>query len=209
MKTPQLLFATKNPGKLIELRALLQGLRVEVIGAAEMEGLPDVEEDGATFLENAIKKAREVAAACRLPALADDSGLEVDALSGRPGVHSARYAGPLASDEDNNRKLLAELADVPPSERGARFRCVMALCDPCGSLGEQALTASGVCEGRILLEPRGTGGFGYDPLFFCPELGQTFAEAGVGPKGGVSHRAQATLALMPALCEYLHLQTCA
>lgn len=198
----RLVFATRNRGKLVELRALLSDLDVEVLAAADL-GVPDVEEDGATFCANAVKKAREVAAATRLPALADDSGLEVDALGGEPGVHSARYAGRHGDDAANNEKLLARLAGVAPERRTARFRAVVALADPRGPLGDRVLTAEGACEGVILEAPRGAGGFGYDPLFFSPELGMTFAEAGVGGKGGLSHRARAIVALLPELRAYL------
>ncbi len=193
----KLVFASRNPGKLAELRQLTADLDVEVVSAADL-GVPDVVEDGATFEANAVKKAREVAAATGLPALADDSGLEVDALGGAPGVHSARYAGGHGADAANNRKLLAALAAVPPERRTARFHAVVALADP----GGEIWTAHGACEGVILDAPRGAGGFGYDPLFFSPELGMTFGEAGVGPKSGVSHRARAMRALAPRLAAY-------
>lgn len=193
----KLVFATRNPGKVAELRQLVAGLDVEVVSAADL-GVPDVVEDGATFEANAIKKAREVAAATSLPALADDSGLEVDALGGEPGVQSARYAGGHGDDAANNRKLLAALAGVPPERRTARFRCVVALADPTG----EVWTADGACEGVVLDAPRGDGGFGYDPLFFSPELGMTFAEAGIGHKSGLSHRARAMRALTPRLAAY-------
>lgn len=201
-----LVFATRNQGKLVELRALLAG--TEVLGvdeAAQRLGrpIPDVVEDADTFAGNAIKKAREVSQATGLPALADDSGLEVDALDGAPGVYSARYAGEGAGDAANNAKLLQALAGVPRARRAARFRCVLALADVTGPLGEQTLTADGTCEGVVLEAPRGTGGFGYDPLFLVPELGQTFAELGVGPKGDLSHRARAMQAIRPRLLAYL------
>ena len=202
----QLVFATRNQGKLVELRALLPG--VEVLSIAEAESrlgvaIPEVVEDADTFAGNAAKKAREVSAATGLPALADDSGLEVDALDGAPGVYSARYAGEGAGDAANNAKLLAALTGIPASRRTARFRASLALADVRGPLGDSLLTSDGVCEGTILDAPRGTGGFGYDPLFFSPELGQTFAEAGVGPKGHLSHRARAMSAIAPRLLDYL------
>jgi XTP/dITP diphosphohydrolase len=201
-----LVFATRNQGKLVELRALLPG--VEVLSIAEAEArlgaaIPEVVEGADTFAGNAAKKAREVSAATGLPALADDSGLEVDALDGAPGVWSARYAGEGAGDAANNTKLLAALTGVPASRRTARFRAALALADVRGPLGDALLTADGTCEGVILDAPRGTGGFGYDPLFFCPELGETFAEAGVGPKGHLSHRARAMSAIAPRLLSYL------
>jgi len=201
-----LVFATRNKGKLVELRQLLPGVDVlSVDEAATKLGItiPDVVEDADTFVGNAIKKALEVSRATGLPALADDSGLEVDALGGAPGVYSARYAGEHAGDAANNTKLLAALADVPADKRTARFRAVLALADAAGGLGDETITANGVCEGIILDEARGTGGFGYDPLFLFPDLGQTFAELGVGTKGDLSHRAKAMRAIKPRLLSYL------
>ena len=203
-----LVFATRNKGKLVELRQLLPGVSVlSVDEAAARLGLeiPEVVEDADTFEGNAVKKAREVSDLTRLPALADDSGLEVDALGGAPGVYSARYAGVSGHDADaaNNAKLLAALANVPEAKRTGRFHAVLALCDVHGPLGAGAITAHGVCEGQILDAPRGTGGFVYDPLFLVPELGQTFAELGVGTKGDLSHRARAMRAIEPKLLAYL------
>ena len=201
-----LVFATRNPGKLVELRQLLPGISVLGIDEAAAQlgrAIPEVDEDADTFAGNAAKKAREVSRATALPALADDSGLEVDALGGAPGVWSARSAGPGADDAANNARLLAELAGVPAERRTARFRSVLALADPAGPLGAEVLTAEGTAEGVVLDTPRGTGGFGYDPLFFFPPLGQTFAELGVGPKNDLSHRARAMRALAPRLLEYL------
>jgi XTP/dITP diphosphohydrolase len=202
----RLVFATRNPGKLAEMRQLLAELdgAVEVLSAADLD-LPEVVEDAGTFAGNAIKKAVEVSRASGLPALADDSGLEVDALGGAPGVESARYAGPDQDDRRNNDKLLAALAGVPPERRAARFRSVLALADTAGPLGERVLTSEGACEGVIVETPRGSGGFGYDPLFFVPELGITFAEAGVGPKNDLSHRARAMRAMRPQLLGYFQL----
>lgn len=200
------MFATRNAGKIVELRELLSAFDIEVLGVADVrEPVPEVIEDGETFAANAIKKARSVSRATGLPALADDSGLEVDALGGAPGVFSARYAGAAASDDDNNRKLLAALRDVPDAERGARFRSVLAFADVTGALGDDVITSDGTCEGWIVRSGRGTGGFGYDPLFFCPELGVTFAEADVGAKNGVSHRARAMLTMKPRLMRYFQL----
>ena len=200
--TRPLVFATRNKGKLVELRALLPGLDVRSLDELD-RAVPEVVEDADTFAGNASKKAREVARATGCPALADDSGLEVDALGGAPGVWSARYAGEPANDAANNAKLLAALAGVPAERRTARFRAVLALADPAGPLGDRVITAEGACEGVILDAPRGTGGFGYDPLFYAPELGQTFAEAGVGPKSDLSHRARAMRAMRPQLLAYL------
>jgi XTP/dITP diphosphohydrolase len=195
-----LVFATRNRGKLVELRELLPDIEVRSLDDIEV---PEVIEDADTFAGNAAKKAREVSAATGLPALADDSGLEVDALGGAPGVYSARYAGEGHNDAANNAKLLAALAGVPAAKRTARFRAVLALADVGGALGTEVITADGTCEGTILTAPRGTGGFGYDPLFFAPELGMTFAEAGVGPKSDLSHRARAMKAIKPRLLAYL------
>ena len=204
--TRPLVFATRNRGKLAELRDLLPGVDVlSVEEAAQRVGkeIPDTIEDADTFVGNATKKAREVSLATGWPALADDSGLEVDALGGAPGVYSARYAGAGHDDGANNRKLLAALAGVPVEKRTARFRAVLVLADVAGPLGPETITADGACEGVILEETRGTGGFGYDPLFFSPELGMTFAEAGLAPKSELSHRARAMKAIKPRLLEYL------
>lgn len=201
-----LVFATRNPGKLVELRQLLPGAQVLGIDEAAARlgrAIPEVDEDRGTFAGNAAKKAREVSRATGLPALADDSGLEVDALGGAPGVWSARYAGPGADDAANNAKLLAALAGVPAARRTARFRSVLALADVAGPLGDAVITADGACDGVVLDAPRGTGGFGYDPLFLVPALGQTFAELGVGTKGELSHRARAMQAIRPRLLAYL------
>ncbi len=201
-----LVFATRNPGKLVELRQLLPD--IDVLGVEEAaarlgRALPEVDEDADTFTGNAIKKAREISRATGFPALADDSGLEVDALGGTPGVWSARYAGHGSSDAANNAKLLAALQGVPLARRTARFRAVLALADVDGPLQDRVITAEGVCGGVVLDAPRGTGGFGYDPLFLVPELGQTFAELGIGAKGELSHRARAMQAIRPQLLAYL------
>ena len=201
-----LVFATRNPGKLVELRDLLAG--VNVIGIAEAiaglgHDIPEVIEDADTFAGNAVKKAREVSAATGLPALADDSGLEVDALAGAPGVWSARYAGASATDAANNAKLLAALRGVPGPRRTARFRAVLALADVAGPLGTDTLTAEAACEGTVLEAPRGAAGFGYDPLFLLPALGQTFAELSLAAKAELSHRALAMQAIKPKLLAYL------
>ena len=201
-----LVFATRNRGKLVELRDLLPGVDVlSIDDAARRIGraVPEVDEDADTFAGNATKKARAVSAATGLPALADDSGLEVDALGGAPGVISARYAGAPGDDAANNAKLLAALAGVPPERRTARFHAVLALADVTGPLGDDVITAHGTCEGIVLDAPRGTGGFGYDPLFLLPELGRTFAELGVGTKSDLSHRARAMRAIRPRLVAYL------
>ena len=200
-----LVFATRNKGKLVELRQLLPDIDViDLDTAASRVGrdIPEVVEDAETFAGNASKKAREVSQATGLPALADDSGLEVDALGGAPGVHSARYAKH-GDDAANNAKLVAAMAGVPVEKRTARFRATLALADVTGPLGAEVILADGVCEGVLLDAPRGSGGFGYDPLFLFPELGQTFAELGVGTKGDLSHRARAMRAIRPRLLAYL------
>jgi XTP/dITP diphosphohydrolase len=159
--------------------------------------IPEIVEDGATFEENALKKARTVAALCGMPSLADDSGLEVDALGGAPGIYSARYAGVAADDSRNNEKLLAELRHVSEGQRTARFVCALALCDPRGAELKH-WTVRAACEGRITFEPRGANGFGYDPLFFYPPFGKTFGEIDRQMKATVSHRGKA-LARLAAL----------
>jgi len=199
-------FATRNRGKLVELRQLLPELEViDLDEAARRLGreIPEVVEDRSSFSGNAIKKAREVSAATELPALADDSGLEVDALGGAPGVYSARYAGPGAAAAANNTKLVAALGGVRPERRTARFRAVLALADVTGPLGDEIISASGTCEGMILDAPRGTGGFGYDPLFLLPDNGQTMAELVPEVKNEISHRAKAMRSIKPRLIAYL------
>jgi XTP/dITP diphosphohydrolase len=188
----KLVVATRNPHKLAEIRRMLDVPGLELVGADDVPGLPDVEEDGATFAENAVKKAVTLAAAAGCPALADDSGLEVDALGGAPGVLSARYAGEGQNDGANNRKLLAALDGV--NDRTARFRCVIALADADGTCE----TVSGACEGRIVDAPRGTEGFGYDPLFLPAGHDLTFGEMGAELKDRISHRAAALAAARDA-----------
>lgn len=179
--------ATKNQGKVAEIKGALDHLGVRVMSLSDFSPVAEAVEDGQTFEENAVIKARYYAAHTGHACLADDSGLEVDALGGAPGVFSARYAGEHADDEDNNRKLLEELRDVPAERRTARFRCVLAFVDE----NNAVITADGSCEGIILTAPQGHGGFGYDPLFYMPELGKTLAEVSVAEKNGISHRGQA------------------
>ncbi len=187
--------ASRNPKKLEELRAILADADVRVLAPDEAPAWPPVDETGATFAENAALKARAAARATGLAALADDSGLEVDALDGAPGVRSARYAGEAADDAANNALLLAELRDVPEAHRGAQFRCVVALARP----QSEVRLFEGRVRGRILSEPRGNGGFGYDPLFYAQELGKTFAQARPEEKHRVSHRGRALAKLRAAL----------
>lgn len=194
---PRLLLASANQGKLRELRTILDGLPVELVGLAQA-GLgepPEVEETGDTFLENALLKGRAYAAWSGLAAVADDSGLEVDALEGAPGVRSARYAGPGASDQANLDMLLAALTGVPPERRTARFRCAAVLVDP--EVGEWHAKAA--WEGRLLDAPRGSGGFGYDPVFLPDGWELTSAEVDQATKDAASHRGQAFRALRPAI----------
>ncbi len=195
----RVVIATRNRGKIRELQALLEDLGVELVSVAEMEGVPEVVEDGATFLENARKKAVEVARATGLPAIADDSGLEVDALQGRPGIYSARYAGQGASDRDNYMKLLKELEGVPEEKRTARFRCVMVAALPDGTF----IWTDGTCEGLIAEEPKGSQGFGYDPVFYLPDRGRTMAEISKEEKNAISHRGKAMRRLKEKLKDLL------
>lgn len=183
----RLLIATTNAGKVAEIAELLADLNYEVLGLADLlQALPEVEETGATFAANAVLKAEYYHAQTGLLALADDSGLEVDALGGQPGVYSARYAGTGASDAAKVAKLLHELQTMPTAERTARFVCVLALVGP--GIHE---TFTGVCAGLIAAAPRGTSGFGYDPVFIEPSTGQTFAELSRAEKAVFSHRGQA------------------
>jgi len=191
----ELVVATRNAGKLAEIRRLLEGSGVRVMSLEDFPAIPEVVEDGETFAANASKKAETVAAQTGLPCLADDSGLVVEALAGRPGVHSARYAGPEANDADNNRKLLEELTDVAADQRRAAFHCVMALCLP----GEATRLFEGQVEGLILTSPRGEGGFGYDPLFYLAEQGCTMAQLPLDAKNRISHRGQALRQVMASL----------
>jgi XTP/dITP diphosphohydrolase len=186
----QLLLATTNPGKFAEVAAYLKQLPFEIRALQSLGNYPAVVEDGATFEENAVKKARALAEFSGLLTLADDSGLEVDALSGAPGIYSARYCGEEGNDEKNNEKLLDALRNVPAEKRAARFVCALALCDPSGGQCK-TWTVSASCEGRIAFRLKGTNGFGYDPLFFYPPFGKTFGEIDRETKATVSHRGKA------------------
>ncbi|MFY0565342.1 RdgB/HAM1 family non-canonical purine NTP pyrophosphatase [Archangium lansingense] len=189
---PRLLFATSNAGKLRELRGLV-GDAVEVVSLKDLPPIPEPEESGATFEENAELKARAYSAATGLPALADDSGLCVDALGGRPGVHSARYAQ--GDDKARYEKLLAELSGVPDDQRTAAFVCSLCLVQPGGG---RAIVEVGRCEGRIGHSPRGSHGFGYDPVFILPG-GKSMAELTAEEKAGISHRGVAFQKMLPHL----------
>lgn len=189
----ELLIVTDNPGKKREYQALLASLPALIRFPSDLGYRIDVQEDGTTYAENAIRKARAGVQASGLLSLADDSGLEVDALGGAPGVRSARYApGP---DADRIAALLAHLEDVPWEQRTARFRCVVAIATPEGEL----YTAEGTCEGVIATAPAGTGGFGYDPVFYLPEFGCTMAQLPPEVKNRISHRARAVQAALPIL----------
>jgi XTP/dITP diphosphohydrolase len=201
----EVVVATRNPHKLEEIRAILAGLPVRLLSAADL-GAPEVEEDEPTLEGNAAKKAQVVADATGRVALADDTGLEVDALGGRPGVHSARYAGPDATYADNRARLLEELAGTPPEGRGARFRCVIHLARPgVSAAAREGLAARGAIEGAIALAPRGSGGFGYDPVFLVAgdPAGRTLAELSPEEKNAISHRGRALASLRDALAGFL------
>jgi XTP/dITP diphosphohydrolase len=191
-----IVLASNNAGKVREIAELLAPERIRIIPQGEL-GIPEAEENGLTFVENAILKARHAARASGLPAIADDSGLEVDALAGAPGIYSARFAGPGASDADNLAKLLELLADVPDDQRTARFQCLMVYLrqaeDP------TPLICQGTWEGRILRAPVGENGFGYDPVFLVPEEGRSAAELPAATKNRLSHRGQALTRLVRAL----------
>ncbi len=183
----EVIVATRNEGKLREFRDALRGLNLRIYGLSHLPEAPEVKEDGESFTENALKKVRFYAMHSGKLTLADDSGLEVDSLRGRPGVYSARYAGERASSQENNRKLLRELQGIPISKRGARFKCVVAIKSP---RGKEAI-AEGSCRGRIGFKEKGRKGFGYDPLFILPKGGKTMAELSLEEKNKISHRGKA------------------
>ena len=189
---PTLILATRNQGKRREIQDML-GSDIQVLSLDVFPNAPKVIEDGNTFEANAKKKAREIAKYTGLPALADDSGLVVDALNGAPGVYSARYAGEDATDKANNDKLIENLRGIPTSHRTAHFCCAMALATPDG----RVQTAEAVWEGRILTTPRGANGFGYDPLFYVPTRNATSAELSSDEKNRLSHRGQALRTILP------------
>ncbi|MCR4437857.1 MAG: XTP/dITP diphosphatase [bacterium] len=186
MTAKKLVLATRNMDKVREMRQVLADVGWEVLSLEQFPEVREVVEDGTTIEANAIKKALVIAQHTGLVALADDTGLEVAALGGAPGVCSSRYAGPGATYADNVRKLLRDLDGVPEEQRAARFRCVIAIAED-----ERVQTVEGVCEGRITMAPRGNGGFGYDPVFLVPQLGLTFAEMSLAQKNALSHRGQA------------------
>jgi XTP/dITP diphosphohydrolase len=184
---PRLALATRNPGKVREIREICADWPVEWV----TDRAPSVDESGQTYLENAVAKARAAAEALGVPALADDSGIEVDALDGAPGVHSARFAGETASDQDNVDLLIERIRHVDPGERTGRYRCVAVCAYP----GAVEVWAEGVCEGTLITEPRGSGGFGYDPVFVPVGEARTMAELPPHEKNAISHRGRAFRAL--------------
>lgn len=186
----ELLIATTNPAKFAEIQSFLKNLPVTIRPLQSLGQWPTVVEDGATFEENALKKARRLARYSGCLTLADDSGLEVDALHGAPGIYSARYCGEDGNDDKNNEKLLKELKDIPEPERTARFVCALALCAADAPDGKEWLIRES-CEGRIALARKGEHGFGYDPIFFFPPFGKTFGEIEREIKATVSHRGKA------------------
>ncbi len=203
METTTLVIATRNPGKTDEIRDLLAEFPIEIKNLNDFGPIPEIIEDGRTFDDNAYKKSSMTARMLGLPALSDDSGLCVDALGGLPGVHSARYAGPEATDTDNWRKLLHALKGN--SHRNAAFECVISLAVPTGA----ALTYAGRCEGIITEEPMGSDGFGYDPVFFYPPANKTFAQMSRQEKNRVSHRGKALAEVRQEgekILKWIHLQ---
>jgi len=194
----RIVLASGNPGKVREIRRILGEFGVEIVPQTEL-GVGDADETGSSFVENALIKARHAADLTGLPAIADDSGLVVDALDGRPGVYSARYAGVQASDDDNIEKLLRELHGVPDDKRTAAFHCCAVYVSADDST---SLVAEGRWQGRILGERRGSGGFGYDPVFFDPECGRSAAELGPELKNARSHRGKALAALAEMLRQH-------
>jgi len=191
----KIVFATRNKGKVKEVKEMLQGIDVELFSLSDYDNVPEIVEDGATFLENALKKARTISVFTKEKVLADDSGLQVDILGGEPGIKSARYAGINATDDDNNRKLLVKLKGIPPQKRKASFFCALVLCDPDGKYKHYEASWRGV----IVDAPRGENGFGYDPIFMVPDLQMTAAELPPEIKNEISHRGQAFALLRKGL----------
>lgn len=191
-----IVLASRNQKKAREVSEILAPAGFQVIPVTEFLNVPEVEEDGVTFAENAAKKASEVARRLNRWVIGEDSGLQVDALKGAPGIYSARFGGPEATDEKNNQKLIAELANVPDEQRGAGYICSVALSDPSGQI---RVACEGTCRGRILREANGEGGFGYDPYFLIPEYHLTFGQLSSVVKHRLSHRARAFARFLPLL----------
>jgi XTP/dITP diphosphohydrolase len=183
----EVIVATRNKGKIREIREALKGLGLRVYALSDFPDVPEIEEDGKSFTENALKKARFYSKVFGKLTLADDSGLEVDSLRGMPGIYSARYSGERASSRENNQKLLKEMEGIPLSKRGAQFKCMMAMVSPSG---KETMT-EGVCKGRIGMREKGRRGFGYDPLFILSRYGKTMAELSLKEKNRISHRGKA------------------
>ena len=202
MEKIEVVIATRNAGKLSEIQEILAPLGLKVLSLSDFPEIPEILEDGQTFEENAVKKAAAVAHQTSQVAIADDSGLAVDALQGRPGVFSSRYAGGDATDADRYRKLLKEMAGVPEGEREAAFICAVAIASPNGKVE----VVKGECRGEIALAPKGSHGFGYDPVFYFPEAGKTMAELEPEVKNRISHRARALGKLKQVLPNFLKKQ---
>ena len=193
----KIVVATNNEDKLNEIKMLLNNLKLNILSRNDFMDFPEMEETGDSLKANALLKARGTFQATGLPSIADDTGLEVSELNGAPGVYSSRYAGTSASYEDNVRKLLNEMENVPIERRGAQFRCAIAFVD-----GEHEFTIEDVCKGIIIHSPQGKDGFGYDPIFFVPEYGKSFAEMSPELKNNISHRGKALTKIKPYLSEY-------
>ena len=195
----EVVIATHNEGKLREIKDILAPWGFKILSLKDFPGIPEIIEDGSTFAENAAKKAREVARQTGRLAIADDSGLVVDALQGKPGVFSSRYGGEKATDEQKFQKLLAEMSEIPEGKRQARFVCAMAVALPRGRME----VVEGECRGQVTSAPRGKCGFGYDPIFFVPQFGKTMAELEPEEKNRISHRGRALERLKVILPEFL------
>ena len=196
----ELIIATRNAGKVREIRKALKGLGLRIYSLGDFSDVPDIDEDGKSFTENALKKARFFSRYFGKLTIADDSGLEVDTLKGLPGIYSARYAGKGASNRENNRKLLREMEGVPLSKRGARFNCAMAIVSHDG----KEAVAEGSCKGRIGFREVGKKGFGYDPLFILPQYGKTMAQLSLLEKNRISHRGKALRKLREIICAFVN-----
>ena len=194
-----IVLATRNEGKVREFLKLLTGLDLNILSMNNFPDIGDIEENGTTFEANALLKAKTVSLITGLTAIADDSGLEVDALNGRPGIYSARYAGETASDKENYMKLLDEMKDVPEGDRGAAFVCTIVVSTPSG----ESIKSVGRCKGEIASEPEGEGGFGYDPIFYLPDSGCTMASISKEEKNNISHRGEAVKELKKILPAFL------
>jgi len=195
----EIVVATRNPGKLKEIKAILTVDSERFLSLKDFPGIPEIIEDGKTFAENSLKKAKTVARLTGRVSIADDSGLAVDALQGRPGIYSSRYAGENASDEERYRKLLKEMESIPEGKRGGAFGCAAAVASPGGSVD----VVEARWRGTITFAPRGANGFGYDPIFYIPEMNQTIAELAPAVKNKISHRAQAFEKLKHILPKFL------